>query len=860
MTRLRSLNHTDHYPTGQHDTRQSEPCGQISRSFSGDSTYVPADTALACLRSVPLDKSGGAQQLTGLRTLVGFQSDLSYLIKPPPGYLYPAVDIMGGLDKIEDNLNSNFYSNEYDYQLDIYKLINAAYDGHFAYTPDIIGVFYFLRLISESLEGGQPELYQIFSVSDDGTSLPDVYAVLDADALIDTSSAQYKPSPITQINGDDVEDWLNTYAATSGTGKQQDPDSQYNGLFPSIPGNSVPSLVGGYGNTFAQATIYQGTDTVLKFANGTTRHVITEAAVSADSARMFARSVTDGASFFRAFCSGNILNQLSGGSSSYAPSLSPSSSAFPAFSSFPAKRDIVTERAAPQPSSGVFESFSAFPSFSNVPLSSPLASSFALPSASGSAAVPSSQVPYKAVPTGGVRGYSPNFPDPFVVSDDYAVAGYFPESEDDLAVLTIPTYEPASESQFSNVVRKLLATAKANGKTKLIIDLRGNPGGIALLATDTFKQLFPPQDPYGAGNYRANALFNFTGQSFSDFFEGTSGSEAKQDGTDDFYAGTPFNVDNEVTKAAKDFNSWADFFGPNFIHGDNYTDLTRWNLSDPDQRLGFYIYGYGENDKPQPQTFEANNIVLLQDGACASTCTLFAELMKNQGHVRSIVVGGRKQNGPMQAIGGVKGANVLGMLTIFQLVATAYQVASRAMQSQFETEFGVDLFNSVTRALSRAAPGGSSLVQASFNFRNNFREGDSSNTPLQFVYEAADWRFFYTAKMYASQELVWSKAYDIVWGNADAVPDSTGEVSSSFGNGYIMNPPPDNAASDDTIYPAKNLGKPVKPSATQQFNNPQRTGGGGGGGGGGDGGSGAAGLSVSVGGMLVALAATMFFL
>jgi hypothetical protein len=30
--------------------------------------------------------------------------------------------------------------------------------------------------------------------------------------------------------------------------------------------------------------------------------------------------------------------------------------------------------------------------------------------------------------------------------------------------------------------------------------------------------------------------------------------------------------------AAKDFDSWADFYGPNFYHGDNYTALTRWNL------------------------------------------------------------------------------------------------------------------------------------------------------------------------------------------------------------------------------------------------------------------------------------------
>jgi hypothetical protein len=366
-------------------------------------------------------------------------------------------------------LYSGVYSNEYDYQLDIFKLISAAYDGHFAYTPDIVGVFFFLRLASESLASGTPDLYQIFSVSKDGTSLPDVYSTLDAAALINPNSARYTPSPITQINGEDVEDWLNTYAATSGTGKQQDPDANYNGLFPDMSGNSVPSLVGSFGNAFAQSSTYQGTDTVLKFSNGTTKHIITEAAASSDNRQIFAKSVTDGASFFKAFCSNNILQEASGSSSGVA---SPSSSAYAAFSSFAAKRDIITAR-APQASSsgGLFGFSSILPSGTGIPFSSAIPSSLAAPSASG--AVPSSQVPYKPVPTKAIKGFSPAFPDPFVAANDFSVAGYFPEAQDDLAVLAIPTYEPASESQFSNIVRELLATAKSSGKTKLIIDLRG---------------------------------------------------------------------------------------------------------------------------------------------------------------------------------------------------------------------------------------------------------------------------------------------------------------------------------------------------------------------------------------------------
>jgi hypothetical protein len=212
---------------------------------------------------------------------------------------------------------------------------------------------------------------------------------------------------------------------------------------------------------------------------------------------------------------------------------------------------------------------------------------------------------------------------------------------------------------------------------------------------------------------------------------------------------------------------------------------------------------------------------MLQDGACASTCTLFAEMMKNQAHVRSVVVGGRKQTGPMQAIGGVKGANVFGMAYFYELAAAAVQLGSTSMQRYFAETFSSSMIKSTVQALNR------------------------TNTPLQFVYEAADCRFFYTAEMYIQQELVWSKAYNAIWGNGDCVADSTGHPSAAFGTGYIDAAAPANAVSDDTIFPSKNLGEAVKPSATENWG-PNPTGG-------------AAGLTVSIGMILLGLAATVLF-
>jgi len=50
------------------------------------------------------------------------------------------------------------------------------------------------------------------------------------------------------------------------------------------------------------------------------------------------------------------------------------------------------------------------------------------------------------------------------------------------------------------------------------------------------------------------------------------------------------------------------------------------------------VYGFGNDTKPQPQTFDPDNIVILSDAFCGSTCAVFAEMMKTQAGVHAITV------------------------------------------------------------------------------------------------------------------------------------------------------------------------------------------------------------------------------
>jgi len=60
------------------------------------------------------------------------------------------------------------------------------------------------------------------------------------------------------------------------------------------------------------------------------------------------------------------------------------------------------------------------------------------------------------------------------------------------------------------------------------------------------------------------------------------------------------------------------------------------------------ITGYNGLTNVTAQPFQADNIVLLQDGLCGSACAIFSELMKEQGKVQTVVIGGRPLNAPMQ--------------------------------------------------------------------------------------------------------------------------------------------------------------------------------------------------------------------
>lgn len=308
------------------------------------------------------------------------------------------------------------------------------------------------------------------------------------------------------------------------------------------------------------------------------------------------------------------------------------------------------------------------------------------------------------------------------------------------------------------------------------------------LAYDLFGQLFPNLYPYGATNFRATPLLDDIGYIISEHYSNTTNLTATPADCDSTFSLHPFNYREQLDQNNEVFTSWADYYGPETREKDNFTSISRYSLADTYSIFCKPISNYGNLTNITPQVFQPENIVLVQDGGCASTCAVFTEFMKSQAKVKQIVFGGRKQTGPMQGVGGVKGANVYPFSVIADAAGEAYEDAGPIDQVAFEAAYG-NLTEPVSQAMLRAAVGADGSQLASVNVRNNIRYGDETVTPLQFVYEAADCRLFYTIESIFAQSEVWKAAYASTWGGGSCVADSTGHPSSAPASDAIYSAP-----------------------------------------------------------------------
>lgn len=661
----------------------SPPCAQVSQYMYGNETGairqdVPAGLAWDCLNTVPFNATSAKRLITGIRPYIDWQSTLDVLKDPPADYVdkvQPAVDIMGGLDKIDADIDAGAFKNEYDFGWSLYTLIQSAHDGHFSYVPDSVGtIFTWSRPIP------------LVSVSEDGKKLPAVFAFPDVLGM-QFKNITYTPSPVVEIDGTDVTEFLEDL---SQLGSLQDRDALYNNVFYELAQVSLGTSGSGTGMFTGGGRgrwVYPGPSTTLKFANGTeyTMQNLAHALISF-------RNINSGEDLASKWFSWGLGNDKGG------------------MESQNGQKQWIEET-----STAVLDTD---------------------------------------------KTKAPGFPDPILAGPQNLINGFYIDEKgyEDIAVLQVPNFVGSSSAEipFQQLSQEFIPKALEDGKTKLILDLQANGGGTILQGYDLFKQLFPDVDPYGANRFRAIEAVDLIGQSYSAF-----GSQfprvVSRNSTITQAQASYFDYHQDMTADGMPFESWGDKFGPEEVNGRSYTAVSRWNLSDvyiPFASGGINVTGYNtlSNITGGPR-FDPKNIVIVTDGYCASTCTIFSELLTQQMGVKTIAMGGRSNKNAIQAIGGVKGVNNYQFGFIQQLAQYAVRFTPSLNDSILRTDYYSDIpFN--------RASGGPGV-----NTRDGLRQNDTSGIPLQFIYEEADCRLYYTPEMTVDITSLWKAAANAQWGD-----------------------------------------------------------------------------------------------
>ncbi len=260
-------------------------------------------------------------------------------------------------------------------------------------------------------------------------------------------------------------------------------------------------------------------------------------------------------------------------------------------------------------------------------------------------------------------------------------------------------------------------------------------------------------------------------------------------------------IDDRLNAATnKNFTNWTEYQGPVNDNGDSFSLTERYDLANPifdaaafDQWIPTLYLENATEQTDAKRPWNSDQIVLLTDGLCSSACALFVEFMTRAG-VRTIVAGGRPATGPMQTVGGTRGAR---------------SYAANDLDDDMSFARAVDAYvpEDVNATIPEVRDYGMFYNYASFNLRDQIRPNEV--VPLQFKYEAADCRIYYTIKNLYNTTQLW---HDVV---KAAFVDSSLCVSGSTGYSTTNNtnpsappkpsaqPPTLGATAASTVYQVK---------------------------------------------------------
>ncbi|CAE6444364.1 unnamed protein product [Rhizoctonia solani] len=197
------------------------------------------------------------------------------------------------------------------------------------------------------------------------------------------------------------------------------------------------------------------------------------------------------------------------------------------------------------------------------------------------------------------------------------------------AVLRLLSFSGSFPDLQQNVLDGIDAV-KSKGASRLLIDVTNNGGGIICLASWLHRVLAGPEpgldfQPGMNGSVRARELPRKIVDAIVNNKTGLSAAEL----SDSFYSPSAWKDINNKT-----FPAELDWLDPGFdVQVNGATDIFS-------QRIGDTCLPF-DLDPPATRPFEFENIAIMSNGRCGSSCSLFSILMHLKHKVKTVVVGGK---------------------------------------------------------------------------------------------------------------------------------------------------------------------------------------------------------------------------
>ncbi|KAK1982949.1 peptidase S41 family protein [Colletotrichum cereale] len=656
-----------HPPISEDSGIESRDHSTVLLTAHAGSVVVKPSVAYRCLKSVPLDVERDVALVKYLRPWLEFQSTIGILPNPPEEYLYPGVDIFGGLDNITQSLENGRYESQLDFAVDLYRLINVKpRDGHLSWSP----------ALSVLIGFSTPALF--ISISEDGVRTPKIYLHSDYERSLQQG---YSASDVKSFGNSPIVDYLQQRSVDNS--RDQDPDAAYNEQLYSAALANVLETAGA--GRYLHTTLDD--ESVIEFTNGTEVTVANTARIVAD--------------------------------------------------------------------------------FSGIDSGSAVHDRFEVPGDDGEA---------EGRLNAASRGFSPElegYPTPFVIHEDRYISGYVFDGStlEDTAVLAVNMFITRNNSgdgsrtareklvddpvDFIRVTSDFVETSRRQQKPKLIIDLQGNGGGLVASAFALYATLFPEagREAHMKMRVRAHAALDWFGTTMENL------------GADLHELPYPLGFGGFVDGDRGDFTDWADFYGPKKLGGDEYSNIVQ------PAAVTYASTGIpGIFEIPEPW-FRPEDTVIVTDGHCASACSYVVGMMTRELGVQVLAVGGRPLDAPMQAVGGTKGGPVIALRPYQRLYpALGYLVAPPP------ADVDVTPFAEPDPPLS-----GPPTDTWTVNSANIYPDDDLEGTPVQFRYEAANCKLYYTWDTLTNMTSLWAAVADVKWNGGKCVPGSTANDDDTMG-------------------------------------------------------------------------------